>query len=132
MMPRSAFWAPITAQRFLDLQDKGGADDFFSSDYTDMELQERLGHVGQQTYESTGLQVLVAFSGADEYVPSTVHTKHLTQRLCDAMNVHCVHRPVATSLYLPTANHNLSQGEGDATTFVAKVKELLHHTTTVS
>ena len=29
LMPRQAFWAPITAQRFLDLQQRGGADDFF-------------------------------------------------------------------------------------------------------
>lgn len=125
MMPRSAFWAPITAKRFLDLQDRLGADDFFSSDLSDEELVERLGHVGQ----CHSLQaVLVAFSGADEYVAQHVDTERLTQRLCDAMNHHRPKddaAPVAIPFYIPTANHNLSKSNGDATIFVDKVVELL-------
>ncbi|KAG7347420.1 DUF1749 domain containing protein [Nitzschia inconspicua] len=62
MLPRSYFWAPITAQRFVDLQAKGGMDDFFSSDFTDEELATRLEHIG--THDK--LRLLVAFSGADE------------------------------------------------------------------
>ena len=30
MMPRDAFWAPITSARYRDLHEQGGADDYFS------------------------------------------------------------------------------------------------------
>jgi hypothetical protein len=119
MMPRSAFWAPITAQRFLDLFEKGGADDFFSSDWTDAELQARLGHVSAIESLQT---VLVAFSGADESVPSHVDKRSLTERLCSAMNQH---REVATPLYLEGANHNLSHDEQAIATFLDHVQQLL-------
>jgi len=128
MMPRDAFWAPITAARYLDLHEKGGADDFFSSDYTDEELNARLRHVGQVP-DGSKRTVLVTFSGSDEYVPDHVNSRQLTDRLLQAMNVDCEKhtdsRPVAQGLYLPTANHNLSLAEGDAACFVAKVEELL-------
>ena len=123
MMPQSAFWAPITARRFLDLHDKNGRDDLFSSDLTNNELQERLAHVG----DVADRQVLVAFSGKDEYVPERVDTKQLLERLCRAMNhVH----PVATPLFLETANHNLSTGNNNddnnsSDTFVHRVADML-------
>ena len=41
------------------------------------------------------------------------------------MNEKCVEREVATSLFLANANHNLSEGDGDADTFVEKVGEFL-------
>ena len=127
MMPRSAFWAPITAKQFLDLQDMRGADDYFSSDLTDDELVERLGHAGRRQDE-TLQTVLVAFSGADEYVAKhIVDTEALTQRLCAAMNHHVPsgRPPVAIPFHIPTGNHNLSESPGDATLFVDKVVELL-------
>ena len=130
MMPRSAFWAPITAQRFLDLNERGGADDYFSSDYTDKELAERLEHVGKYNDD---LKVLVAFSGSDEYVPSHVDKRQLTQRLVAAMNTHCCNddgdgdkkADVAQGLYIESGNHNLSQGPEDGKVFVDKLAELL-------
>ena len=124
MMPRSAFWAPITAQRFLDLNERGGADDYFSSDYTDQELAERLQHVGN--YHN--LKVLVAFSGLDEYVPSNVDRPQLTDRLVTAMNTKCKEEGkalVAQGLYIDTGNHNLSQAPTDGKLFVDKVGDLL-------
>jgi hypothetical protein len=124
MMPRKAFWAPITAKRFLDLQSHGGADDYFSSDLTDEELMERLSHVGR-IGESSGLHVLVAFSGSDEYVPKSIDSMRLTNRLVQAMNHDCQQRQIAEALYLSAANHNLSEGPNDASMFVTKVKELL-------
>jgi len=125
MMPRSAFWAPITAQRFVDLNEKGGTDDFFSSDFTDEELATKLRHVGRD--RNDGLQVLVACSGADEYVPSHVDSRILTNRLVAAMNKDCPEgHPVATGLFLETGNHNLSQGPSDGATFVSKLTALLN------
>ena len=119
MMPRCAFWAPITAQRFLDLQDVQGRDDFFSSDLTDEQLRERLSHVG----DSAVRKVLVQFSGKDEYVPQSVDKEAILERLCSAMNHGCL--PVATPLYLKNANHNLSLAQGDGDTFVRNVAEKL-------
>jgi len=126
MMPRDAFWAPITAHRFLSLQDVGGEDDFFSSDFSDDKLVQVLGHVGR--HQSNGLQVLVAFSGEDEYVPSTIDKKLLLERLCQAMNHKCTAegtRPVAIPLMLKTGNHNLSSADGDAEMFVDEIAKYL-------
>jgi len=117
-MPRSAFWAPITAKRFVDLQSVGGMDDYFSSDFTDLQLKETLGYVSSDEELNKLQAVLVAYSGADEYVPTDrIDTRQLTQRLVNAMGT------LAIPLYLPTANHNLSQGESDL--FLEKVGELL-------
>jgi hypothetical protein len=132
MMSRDAFWAPITASRFLSLQDFGGDDDFFSSDLSDVELRLRLGHIGKVSNQ-TGLRVLVAFSGQDEYVPDFVDKKTLLDRLCMAMrsNNNC---STSTSsgqerilpLLLDTGNHNLSNEEGnDKERFVQHVEAML-------
>ncbi|GKY91691.1 hypothetical protein MPSEU_000140900 [Mayamaea pseudoterrestris] len=123
MMPRQTFWAPITANRFLDLQEYGGADDFFSSDYTDEQLEERLSHVGSRRDR----KVLVAFSGADEYVSSAIKDSQLLlNRLVNAMNAACpADEPVAKGLYLQNGNHNLSQAPGDGEMFVQAFAELL-------
>eukprot|EP00535_Pseudo-nitzschia_heimii_P011410 CAMPEP_0197198236 /NCGR_PEP_ID=MMETSP1423-20130617/33269_1 /TAXON_ID=476441 /ORGANISM="Pseudo-nitzschia heimii, Strain UNC1101" /LENGTH=357 /DNA_ID=CAMNT_0042652067 /DNA_START=80 /DNA_END=1152 /DNA_ORIENTATION=+ len=160
MLPRSFHWAPITARRFVDLHAKGGTDDYFSSDYTDAELEDRLGHVGNVPASSSSLssssrrkvlvafsgadqyvpehvdkppahpssrrKVLVAFSGADQYVPEHVDKPRLTQRLVDAMNSGSDDdvAVVAESLYIDNGDHNLST-ESDAKVFVDRVAELL-------
>lgn len=129
MMPRSAFWAPITAYRFLSLQEKGGDDDFFSSDYTDQEMAKRLKHVGQ-CGEFFGLRALIAFSKEDEYVPSHVDKDLLLSRLCQAMNVECDKdgkdgELVASPLMLENSNHNLSNDEEEREMFVSAVKDLI-------
>lgn len=120
MMPRLAHWAPITVQRYLDLHEKGGADDFFSSDWTDDELVDRLGHMSKDPRR----QVIVAFSGSDEYVPKHVDRKRLSERLCQAMNGG-KSSGVAQEFFLPTANHNLSEAKGDKELFAKKVAECL-------
>lgn len=144
MMARDTFWAPITAQRFVDLNEKYGTDDYFSNDYTDIELQQRLSHVGSSSSTSTSdttkqsskaLKVLVATSGADEYVPASVNIGQLTQRIVDAMNVHCHNdvnddddnddHLVAHGLYIKTGNHNLSNDPKDAQLFVNEVGKYL-------
>lgn len=132
MMPRSAFWAPITASRYLSLFDINGDDDFFSSDMTDEELYDRLGHVGEAGRRS-GLRLLAAYSKKDEYVPESVDRDLLLKRLVAAMNGsnEKTDNPddeasaVARGLMLENANHNLSEGEGDKEEFVEAVGNLL-------
>lgn len=123
MMPRSCFWAPITAARFLSLQDFGGDDDFFSSDLDDVELSLRLKHIGQRG-DQTGLKVLVASSGNDEYVPSFVDKELLLERLCNAMNAEAQNHDTAIPLMIPNGNHNLSEKE-DKEIFVSVFQNLL-------
>merc|ERR1712232_501940 len=105
MMPREAFWAPITAKRYLDLHEKGGADDFFSSDWSDQELVDRLGHMSSSV--TTDRHVVIAFSGSDEYVPKELDSKRMSERLCQAINGG-KSDGVAQEFFLPDANHNLS------------------------
>jgi hypothetical protein len=133
LMPRDAFWAPITAYRFLSLQDVGGDDDFFSSDFSDEELEVRLKHVGQ-CGEFFGLKALVAFSKEDEYVPAHIDKDLLLERLCKAMNTECksseeggdgTSNLVATPLMLENSNHNLSSDDEDRAKFVEAVKGML-------
>ena len=133
-MPRSVFWAPITASRFASLQDVGGEDDFFSSDLSDEDMAERLGHVGVWGRNYSGY-LLAAYSGADEYVPDHVCKDKLLERMCGAMNgphhdgakdtKEGDKRSIATPLMITTANHNLSEGEGDGEKFVVAVAEQL-------
>ena len=127
MMPRSAFWAPITASRYLSLLDVNGEDDFFSSDLTDEQLCERLGHVGRKKE----LDLIAVYSGKDEYVPSFVDKDVLLRRMVKAMNGDNVVEGGTTGggnargLMLENANHNLSESEGDGARFVAAVGRLL-------
>ncbi len=140
MMPRKSFWAPITAYRFLSLQDKGGDDDFFSSDYTDEELAVRLKHISQ-CGEFFGLRVLVAFSKLDEYVPDHIDKDLLLERLCKAMNTECDEsknggKLVARALMLENSNHNLSScDDDDEQKFIDSIREIMdsiHHDSSVS
>ena len=131
MMPRSAFWAPITASRYLSLMDVDGQDDFFSSDLTDEQLCERLGHVGRKKE----LDLIAVYSGKDEYVPSFVDKEVLLRRMVKAMNNGVEEDDDngggggggvnARGLMLEDANHNLSKSEGDGARFVAAVGRLL-------
>jgi len=137
-MPRSAFWAPITASRYVSLFNIGGDDDYFSSDFTNEELAGRLGHVGDvgRRESSGGLRLLVAFSKKDEYVPESVERDVLLERLVLAMNNgfeggggdgdgESTAVVVARGLMLENGNHNLSKGEGDKEEFVGAVGKLM-------
>jgi Protein of unknown function (DUF1749) len=137
MMPRAALWAPITARRYVDLTEFGGMDDFFSSDFTDVEMAAKLGHIGRLPHLQA---VLVATSGADEFIPDNIDAQILTMRLVSAMNNHYHDNPgassiarstrqqqkkgVARALYLPNANHNLSSSPKDADAFVQAVASI--------
>lgn len=72
MMPRSAFWAPITAYRYFSLHGTDGDDDFFSISFTNAKLKEKLGHID--------IPALFVWSAADQYVDPAHHQcieKHL-------------------------------------------------------
>lgn len=111
--------------------DKLGADDFFSSDLTDEEMFDQLGHIGKYS----DLHLLAAFSAKDEYVPDHVDKDLLLNRMCNAMNNNILidsdnksgeqKRLVATPLMLPTGNHNLSKGEEDASLFIQEIEKIL-------
>jgi len=116
MMPRASFWAPITADRFFSLQGKGGVDDLFSSDLSDTELKERLGHVEEVLNDNDPrAKMLVAYSKKDEYAPNHVDRHLILKRLCDAIGKK---GNVAIPLMLEKGNHNLSEGESDADQFI--------------
>lgn len=134
MMPRNVFWAPITAERFLSLQDIDGQDDFFSSDLTNEQMHDRLSHVGD-VGRQIGLKLIAIFSAKDEYVPKHVNVYKLSERLCQAMNGTILkdhdsnhtdgENIIASKLILDSGNHNLSQGENDAEQFVQSLKDKL-------
>ncbi|KAL3507985.1 hypothetical protein ACH5RR_033367 [Cinchona calisaya] len=69
---------PITAYRYHSLCAYNGDDDLFSSDLSEDQLKQRLGHMSH-----TPCQII--FSMADEYVPEYVDKKALVDRLCRAM-----------------------------------------------
>lgn len=79
LLPRhSAFGAtPVTAARFVSLAARAGAEDFFSSDLSDAELADALGHVDVPT--------TLLPSTEDEYVPRAVDAAALAARLAAAM-----------------------------------------------
>uniref|UniRef100_A0A0E0LIH2 AB hydrolase-1 domain-containing protein n=1 Tax=Oryza punctata TaxID=4537 RepID=A0A0E0LIH2_ORYPU len=79
LMPREANPdAPITAYRYHSLCAYMGDDDMFSSDLSEDQLRQRLGHMS-----TTQCQVI--FSMGDEYVPEYVDKEALVDRLCRAL-----------------------------------------------
>lgn len=95
LMPRVAnLDSPITAYRYHSLCAYMGDDDLFSSDLSDDQLKQRLGHMS-----NTPCQVI--FSMADEYVPDYVDKKALVNRLCRAMGG-------AEKVEIEWGNHSLS------------------------
>lgn len=133
--------AAMTADRYASLVGRGGEDDLFSSDFTDAELSDRLGHMstkGQRMLPMTeahpGLRTLIASSLADEYVPRNIDSPALVRRFQTAMDQSefCQRDGEEISqlgdtvcLYLEAANHNLSSPPSAAGTFVAAVARLL-------
>nr|CAB3456082.1 unnamed protein product [Digitaria exilis] len=95
LMPREANPdAPITAYRYHSLCSYMGDDDMFSSDLSEDQLRQRLGHMS-----TTQCQVI--FSMGDEYVPEYVDKKALVERLCRALGG-------AEKVEIEWGNHSLS------------------------
>ena len=68
----------VTAQRYLSLNSKMSKEDMFSSDLTDKELYEQLGHL-------YNLPLLIVMCGNDEYVPEHID-KRSVQRMCTTIS----------------------------------------------
>ncbi|XP_047975590.1 UPF0613 protein PB24D3.06c-like isoform X2 [Salvia hispanica] len=94
-MPRKAHPdAPITAYRYHSLHTRNGEDDMFSSDLSDKELKEKLGHM-------SATPSLVIYSMAGEHVPQHVNKQEFGGRLCRALGG-------AEMVEIESANHSLS------------------------
>jgi hypothetical protein len=139
---------PITADRWVSLNDEGGSDDMFSSDLSDAKLKELLGHMnpkGQLELDrkQTGisppppplplrpvvstkrpLKTIVASSLADEYVPSHIDRVLLAERICKAMRGDDSLDVLNLTLN-PPANHNLDNDASAAILFCKTVGETL-------
>lgn len=92
----------VTASRFASLTGRMTDDDMFSSDLSDDELRERLGHVAVPT--------LVAVSADDEYVPRSVDARALAARMADAMAASPLGR--VEQLVIEEGGHGLRRGGG--------------------
>ncbi|XP_022861783.1 UPF0613 protein PB24D3.06c [Olea europaea var. sylvestris] len=101
LMPREANPdSPITAYRYHSLCAYNGDDDMFSSDFSEDQLKQKLGHM-------SSIPCLVIFSMADEYVPDYVDKKALVDRLCRAMDG-------AEKAEIEYGNHSLSNRAEEA------------------
>ncbi|GBG24682.1 UPF0613 protein PB24D3.06c [Hondaea fermentalgiana] len=103
--------APMMARRCVDLFIKGGADDFFSSDFTENELAQKLGHLAP-------FKTLLAISLDDEFVPDDTYPG-LGVRLQAAI-------PGSELLVIEDADHALSRPAGAGPQFVEAVMSLVN------
>lgn len=72
---QGVFEAAPSAERWISLAEKGGGDDFFSSDLGDEVFEKTFGRVGRM-----GVKVCVLFSGEDQHVPGWVDKEALVGR----------------------------------------------------
>ncbi|KAL8490744.1 hypothetical protein ACS0TY_022657 [Phlomoides rotata] len=101
LMPREANpHAPITAYRYHSLYAYNGDDDLFSSDFSEDQLKQKVGHM-------SNTPTLVMFSMADEYVPEYVDKSAFVDRLCGAMGG-------AEKVEIQHGNHSLSNRAEEA------------------
>ncbi|KAL3828829.1 hypothetical protein ACJIZ3_017631 [Penstemon smallii] len=101
LMPREANPdSPITAYRYHSLCAYNGDDDMFSSDFSEYQLKQKIGHM-------CNTPTLVMFSMADEYVPEYVDKKALVDRLCRAMGG-------AEKVEIEHGNHSLANRAEEA------------------
>ncbi|KAI9255349.1 hypothetical protein EDC94DRAFT_661970 [Helicostylum pulchrum] len=95
LLPRDAFWDPISADRFFSLCSKGGDDDIFSTDLTDGEISK--------LYQGVNRPICWIYSDQDEYYSSKQDKTTVMNRfksLCPAIKItaivpfgdHCIER----------------------------------------
>ncbi|BDD56875.1 hypothetical protein MPDQ_003205 [Monascus purpureus] len=107
---------PICGRRFLSLASpdspaKPSDDDLFSSDLTDKRLHETFGAIASRKLLRT--QLMVLYSGNDEYAPQWVDKDKLLQRWRDATNAVEEKWYEPGSGVVPGASHNV-KGVGEA------------------
>ena len=93
----------------------------FSSDLTENELREKLGHVN--------VPCLLAISADDEYVPASVDSTLLSHRMADAMAV--APTKGAKSVILASGGHGVRNAEGQAQ-FISVSAVILRDAVTVT
>lgn len=114
LMARDVYGTPVTAYRFFSLESRLGDDDYFSSDFSDSEREERLGHL-------KGFPVFIAFSNKDQYVPPAIDK----QKLCDGMAKTIGLKTTKVKLY--EGNHSLedkvvaAEFATDVVTFISQI-----------
>ena len=131
-------FVPITAERYVSFHARGGPDDLFSSDFSDDELEDRLGHLStsgqrhslglsqEKVPDHPGLRVLFVHGLDDEYVPPTVDVRDLSARFTAAAGGSDYDDlPNARALLIEGANHNLASPAEASQIFVEAVGQLL-------
>ena len=76
-------------------------EDMFSSDLTDKQLYEQLGHLHN-------IPVLIVMCGDDEYVPDHVNKEKLLKRMCKAIATDANNQNMIQSCIIPKADHYLT------------------------
>ena len=95
---------PISADRWLSLVKKGGAEDFFSSDLDDVALKDIFAGLRESE-----VPILFLMSGKDECIPKHVKLASLTERFVEAASSESA-KP--RSEILPTAGHSVEDKQG--------------------
>lgn len=134
-------FVPINAARYASLNGRLGADDVFSSDLSDVELVQRLGHMGTKGQREgirappgssdewlvepvpshPGLRTLFCHSGGDEYVPPSVDVPALSRRFVAAAGGSSNGAEAA----ILNANHNCAVPESAGGDFIVSVCRIL-------
>jgi len=109
ILPRAAcelFGPPdvVSAYRFDSLTRRLADDDMFSSDFSEHEMMQKLGHIHVPT--------LIAMSKDDEYVPDFVDLASLGRRMANAMAVGPVNS--AECLFLESGGHGVRGQKAEA------------------
>ncbi|GMH32540.1 hypothetical protein BSKO_00374 [Bryopsis sp. KO-2023] len=107
--------APICARRFLDLFKRGGDDDMFSSYFTEKEMQDVLQHMAP-------VPCLVLMSGKDKYVPQSIDTRVLGERISQAIGPNAISRVIEGGL------HSLNGNEDEAVSVLTEFIKSLDST----
>jgi alpha-beta hydrolase superfamily lysophospholipase len=96
----------VTAYRWHSLLSSGGDDDYFSSDLSDEKLKKTFGAIKKES------PLLILYSGADEYAPSSVDLNALTQKWMEFVKEEGGIVDEENGGIIPGAHHNLEE-DGD-------------------
>jgi len=118
LMPRNnnMMRIPITAERFFSLAGERTSEDLFSTDLTENEFINKLGHIDIPT--------LIVYSLKDEYIPDNI--KHKIPTTAEIMKkIIGKNSNICDILLLEEANHAIDNNETSINIFVKKCVEFL-------